>query len=529
MEARTLHDVAMVINQRAKNYQIGKLHQIRKQIGKDFYTHKLFSKKSSKIGKEFAFHSGGRREIQFNLGYHKDTNRFRFGLAFSLGKNITLPDPIGTFRLRIIRFNEYLEKNIGKWKDLIMYYHLENKEPRSHFFPIKLIDEKLIQIDRFIFFGKYIEKTPDELDENDLDEILSTFDRLLEIYLYVEDYEYPNKNQIVKDKIARICWNSNNWNQPSGLEGKSRTPTSFVRKFGFGYDEWLFDMTKFIDGYHYGFIEPLRLDSNRHEGKVYNISLYSRHNNGRYHYIADIEKAYCVTKQESKKKYEIYKSNGWLNEMADDIIKVKGNTNEFEKSEAEYMFNIKFKHKNLVLKDHEEISPDDIPADRLRLYPRKKTFSILFTKQTKESDEGELKDIRTRKRKAQDGIEYKSRHDIIQNALTSYLRKNCRKKYLKVLLEEKYVDIMCKTIDGEWELFEIKPDSPKYCIRNALGQLLEYSYYPGRNKASKLIIIGEYHPSKDTKEYLLKIREEFGVPIYYQSFIVGTNELSPEY
>ena len=156
-------------------------------------------------------------------------------------------------------------------------------------------------------------------------------------------------------------------------------------------------------------------------------------------------------------------------------------------------------------------------------------FSILFTKQTKESDEGELKDIRTRKRKAQDGIEYKSRHDIIQNALTSYLRKNCRKKYLKVLLEEKYVDIMCKTIDGEWELFEIKPDSPKYCIRNALGQLLEYSYYPGRNKASKLIIIGEYHPSKDTKEYLLKIREEFGVPIYYQSFIVGTNELSPEY
>ena len=96
-------------------------------------------------------------------------------------------------------------------------------------------------------------------------------------------------------------------------------------------------------------------------------------------------------------------------------------------------------------------------------------------------------------------------------------------------MEKAQIDIRCMTNEGNWEYYEIKTDRPKYCIRKAIGQLLEYSYYPGRSTANKFIIIGEYYPSKETQEYLIRLRKQLNLPIYYQSFIIGTNELSREY
>lgn len=59
------------------------------------------------------------------------------------------------------------------------------------------------------------------------------------------------------EKIARICYNDEGWLFPSGRKDKAVNKDSYEQKNGFGHEEWLLDFSKIIDGYHYGFLQPL--------------------------------------------------------------------------------------------------------------------------------------------------------------------------------------------------------------------------------------------------------------------------------
>ena len=48
------------------------------------------------------------------------------------------------------------------------------------------------------------------------------------------------------EKIARICWNTNNWERPSGSYGKSTVESSYENFSGYGYEEWLLDNSKIM-------------------------------------------------------------------------------------------------------------------------------------------------------------------------------------------------------------------------------------------------------------------------------------------
>ena len=55
------------------------------------------------------------------------------------------------------------------------------------------------------------------------------------------------------EKVARLCWNTNEWRRPSGRKGKSKSSDSYEKGMGFGHKEWLLDDSKIINGYHYGY------------------------------------------------------------------------------------------------------------------------------------------------------------------------------------------------------------------------------------------------------------------------------------
>ena len=77
------------------------------------------------------------------------------------------------------------------------------------------------------------------------------------------------------EKITRICWNTENWERPSGPEGKSKAEGSFEQKYHFGHEEWLFDERMILsDGYLYGYLQAL-LRPDCHKGKTYDIHLFS--------------------------------------------------------------------------------------------------------------------------------------------------------------------------------------------------------------------------------------------------------------
>jgi hypothetical protein len=70
---------------------------------------------------------------------------------------------------------------------------------------------------------------------------------------------------------------------------------------------------------------------------------------------------------------------------------------------------------------------------------------------------------------------------------------------------------------GEYWFYEIKTAlSPRACLREALGQLLEYAFGPGMQEASRLIVVGEKPLDERGRAYLRRLRERFALPLEYE-------------
>jgi len=74
--------------------------------------------------------------------------------------------------------------------------------------------------------------------------------------------------------------------------------------------------------------------------------------------------------------------------------------------------------------------------------------------------------------------------------------------------------------------YEIKTyDDLKMCIREALGQLLEYSCWCGKECASELVIITTHELNKAAHNYLRYVRKQYRIRINYQRYNLKTDKL----
>lgn len=66
-------------------------------------------------------------------------------------------------------------------------------------------------------------------------------------------------------------------------------------------------------------------------------------------------------------------------------------------------------------------------------------------------------------------------------------------------------------------VYEIKAGrSPKSCIRDAIGQLLEYSLWPGATRPVKMIVVGEQEINSEAERYLKKLNAHFSLSVEYE-------------
>ena len=185
MAPKTIAKIADQINQLAINYQIGQLQEIRKEL-KGFARRpgsKIFSDQT--IADNWAFHHGGRSELQYNIGFDGSDGRYlRHGVAFSLEPSQTLPD-IEVLRPNIARFNEYIAQFAQRFPKMRMWHYEydadSRDEHRSKDYLPGAIKPSLIKPRNFIFAG-----WTNPIKKLDCDQILADFDRLLPLYQYVE-------------------------------------------------------------------------------------------------------------------------------------------------------------------------------------------------------------------------------------------------------------------------------------------------------------------------------------------------------
>lgn len=173
-------EFANELNTASADFEVGRLQYLRKNL------HGLYRRPSSgifskrTIHKKYAFHDGGRSELQFNIGKEVVKGKLvvRHGVAFSLELSQTLPT-IDPLRVKIQRFNDYICSHPEDFPDFHMWHHLDGK--RSPERQVSPIDEALIVENCFIMLGRWVPSG----DEN-LIEVLQDFDQLLPLYRYVE-------------------------------------------------------------------------------------------------------------------------------------------------------------------------------------------------------------------------------------------------------------------------------------------------------------------------------------------------------
>lgn len=168
------------VNSRANAHSIGKLQQLRKELGgkKRLAAQTVFDPRTT--WDRWAFHYGGRRELQFNIGLEQRVGRdeLRYGVAFSLETNQTLPT-IDLLIPKIRLFNDFIQLYLEEYADMRMW-HYRGEERSTDYMPTSIPPE-LVSENVFVFLGK---RQP--LDHLEYELLLDCLDRLLPLYKYTE-------------------------------------------------------------------------------------------------------------------------------------------------------------------------------------------------------------------------------------------------------------------------------------------------------------------------------------------------------
>ncbi|MFJ6023552.1 hypothetical protein ACIQC9_02985 [Brevundimonas sp. NPDC092305] len=109
------------------------------------------------------------------------------------------------------------------------------------------------------------------------------------------------------------------------------------------------------------------------------------------------------------------------------------------------------------------------------------------------------------------------RHAEIQRRLKlQLLAEGCDEVILEPPIGRRAIDLVARHGTALW-FYEVKtgPDD-RACLREALGQLLEYALWPGATKPDRLIVVGEPPLSNLGAEYLDRLNASFPVPIAYR-------------
>lgn len=173
----TISELANAINNNLTGHAMANFQYLRKELKglQRPKTLKIFSDETIDPNGKWAFHDGGRSEIQYNIGWEE--GKIRYGLAFSLEPSQTLPNPSILFH-KVHQLNCLIEEKPELF-DKLSLWSWYNKERTNY--PDMSIPQRVITNKSFIFLGK--ECASESVDVN---EILITFDQMLEIYVRIE-------------------------------------------------------------------------------------------------------------------------------------------------------------------------------------------------------------------------------------------------------------------------------------------------------------------------------------------------------
>lgn len=345
-------------------------------------------------------------------------------------------------------------------------------------------------------------------------------------------------------RLARIAWNTNGWLFPSGAPGKSKSIQLQEGQYHYGGEEWLFDTEKLVDHYHYGFLQPVHKSQAAFLNKYFETHLYTIDaiSGCRYYigYIDELEPITPATAESVKYRYQV---NNWLKQMEKDVLHAGGILDNLKNKSGIDLFNVRFRPKNL----HLQAQPMEIPAG----HPFNTYTRYIFTRielpilakelmvtgqdmpfhpspliQNTDLDQT-LPAATLRAPRFGQNLQL---HEKISKHLTRYLQQlfpGCVSREATAGYDAKRVDIILRNHDGEIIYYEIKTyNNVMSCIREAVGQLMEYALYPDQNRAKLWNIVSPHPLTSEGKTYLDRLNKDFKLPFHYLQYDMATDQLT---
>lgn len=350
-------------------------------------------------------------------------------------------------------------------------------------------------------------------------------------------FDVDKNNENTENKISRICWNTNGWVKPSGRNGKTDAD-SFEFINGFGHEEWLFDMDKIINGYHYAFLQPVSFSRNNLLDKKINLLLYTINNDDKAKYwVGYLNNVGVVSTEDSQIIWDKYLKNGWLDDMKKDLRNLNISEDIInDKLKPDFIFNIKFHPKEILniyeypirIKDEKNIL-----TYRYRLFDNKDNISELktdlklfdFNSGSFSSKGLAKKCIIEREAKS---YEMKLKHNLLSESFLNFLQNKYGEKNAvrECPVNGNYqIDIVQKK-GNDYIFYEIKTyNHLKTNLRYALGQLFEYAYYSEEKRASKLYLVSDIDPDEEFRKYIIHLNTIFNIPLGYIQFDLEKDEI----
>lgn len=350
---------------------------------------------------------------------------------------------------------------------------------------------------------------------------------------YDVHYDHLKKRLYKQMKLARMTWNTNGWQKPSGRLGKAPTK-SYENDNGFGHEEWLFDADKVIGDYKYGFLEPINKSRHLYEGKVYDISLFTRNALDKtYYWITTLKNVEVLTGKESQAIQQEYEDRDWFDEMKNDLeeIGLKGKLlNKWVESDRTALFNVKFLSRQLnslpslllPVDDEKDIAADhyvlyDVNAATVEKYEKAIKTPFSFGSGSTEADlkaKGKRKSFTIERE-----LEFK--HNELQRKLLIYLQN----LYTKSMVKRECkafggcrIDIVRQTDTG-YVFYEIKTyNNLLTSIRLGIGQLLEYNLFPKSQQSEHMVLVSHQPATREVKDYILHLKSFINLKFTYMHF-----------
>ncbi len=320
--------------------------------------------------------------------------------------------------------------------------------------------------------------------------------------------------------LQRLCWNSQGWRGPTGE--KYGEEGSYVGKNGFGHEEWNFNTADLINGKVYGYTYY-----NPPAGGViplgpHSIFFFTIAPGKERLLVGGYQNAHFLTPMERRQLRMQLEGSDVLDRRAEELValgmpKLSDRSAALEHLLQDFALNVHTSPQDVLSFSPPRILQSEDTGGRNPLRLNRYTKPVFLEEPPASATNEDPDAIQPHDPPPEDLFEDSyvrfttakkrvivCRHNLLSNRFKNWL---VSVHATEINTEAQSVDTTCLS-EGQVCLFELKTchsQSTRHALREALGQLLEYAYYPGRPNSKWHAVVLDAAPSETDIQWFTQL------------------------